>query len=351
MSAPMTPDREQEIRADLAAVPAPPWRWIGSRGAGGPQLVTDHSGREYLLRAAKPADHRGDELLDPETDAVVYGDLEFRDQREGETYSWMRSGNSLAVGRTEYDPDSIVGVANPIARWVEKSAQHTTDLLAEVERLRIDRDVCRDWADTLAYKVAPVEVLGRHGEEGKYPWGDALELLTPAAEVDALEARHAAVLSLHRKHSDSEHCFADDETWPCQTLIALGRTDAEPPSPTENAAELRADNDRLRARVAELEGDLDAGVNAAVRDALVGSAVREARAEVLTEAVALIQANPHPGDDPAAFYASLLQDQSCTIDSEAGCGLPRVAPEEHARRTESVAKLRALIGRQTGGAS
>ncbi|MFD3638278.1 hypothetical protein [Streptomyces griseus] len=132
----LTPEREAEIRADLAAVPAPPWRWIGLRGAGGPQLVTDHSGREYLLRAAKPSDHRDDELLDPETDAVVYGDLEFRDQREGETYSWMRSGNSLAVGRTEYDPDSIVGVANPIARWVEKSAQHVTDLLAEVDALR-----------------------------------------------------------------------------------------------------------------------------------------------------------------------------------------------------------------------
>lgn len=136
MSAPMTPERESEIRADLAAVPAPPWRWIGLRGGGGPQLVTDHSGRQYLLRAAKPTDHRGDELLDPETDAVVYGDLEFRDQRRGETYSLMRSGNSLAVGRTEYDPDAIIGVANPLARWFEKSAQHATELLAEVDALR-----------------------------------------------------------------------------------------------------------------------------------------------------------------------------------------------------------------------
>lgn len=142
--APMTPDHEQEIRADLAAVPAPPWRWIGLRGSGGPQLVTDHSGRQYLLRAAKPTDHRGDELLDPETDAVVYGDLEFRDQRRGETYSLMRSGNSLAVGRTEYDPDAIVGVANPLARWFEKSAQHATELLAEVDRLRAERTQLQD---------------------------------------------------------------------------------------------------------------------------------------------------------------------------------------------------------------
>lgn len=136
----LPPEREAEIRADLAAVPAPPWRWIGLRGGGGPELVTDHSGRQYLLRAAKPTDHRGDELLDPEMDTVVYGDLEFRDQREGEKWSSMRSGNDLAVGRTEYDPDAIVGVANPIARWVETSAQHTTDLLAEVDRLRAERD-------------------------------------------------------------------------------------------------------------------------------------------------------------------------------------------------------------------
>lgn len=138
--APMTPEREAEIRAELAAVPAPPWRWIGSRYAGGPELVTDHSGRQYLLRAAKPTDDRGDELLDPETDAVVYGDLEFRDQREGEKYSTMRSGNSLAAGRTEYDPDAIVGVANPVARWIETSAQHATALLAEVDRLRAELD-------------------------------------------------------------------------------------------------------------------------------------------------------------------------------------------------------------------
>ncbi|MDX3328847.1 hypothetical protein PV405_30005 [Streptomyces sp. ME02-6979-3A] len=181
--APMTPEREAEIRADLAAVPAPPWRWIGSRHAGGPELVTDHSGRQYLLRAAKPTDHRGDELLDPETDAVVYGDLEFRDQREGETYSWMRPGNSLAVGRTEYDPDAIVGVANPIARWFEKSAQHTTDLLAEVDRLRAE----------LAFRrrqFTPVEALA-------YDMDQALADLPPAerrgadAVLQVLRARAA----------------------------------------------------------------------------------------------------------------------------------------------------------------
>ncbi|MFF2964297.1 hypothetical protein ACFVT1_36645 [Streptomyces sp. NPDC057963] len=41
------------------------------------------------------------------------------------------------------------------------------------------------------------------------------------ARVAELEAQQAAVLALHRKHADSNHCFADDETWPCNTRAAL----------------------------------------------------------------------------------------------------------------------------------
>ncbi|MEV6102672.1 hypothetical protein [Nocardia sp. NPDC051981] len=41
------------------------------------------------------------------------------------------------------------------------------------------------------------------------------------ARVAELEAQQAAVLALHRKHADSDHCFADDETWPCNTRAAL----------------------------------------------------------------------------------------------------------------------------------
>jgi hypothetical protein len=132
---PLSPDRLTQIRTDLAAVPAPPWCWIGSRGAGGPELVTDHSGRQYLLRAVKPTDQHGEELLDPADDSPVYGDLAFRDRRGAEQYSTMRSGNRLAIGRTDYDPDSIVGVDNPVARWIERSPAHTQALLAEVDRL------------------------------------------------------------------------------------------------------------------------------------------------------------------------------------------------------------------------
>ncbi|MFD3741111.1 hypothetical protein [Streptomyces sp. NPDC058629] len=168
-------------------------------------MVTDHSGRQYLLRAAKPTDHRGDELLDPETDAVVYGDLEFRDQREGETYSWMRSGNSLAVGRTEYDPDAIVGVANPIARWVEKSAQHTTDLLAEVDRLRTElaqRNKDLEPYEALNPQQCPA---GQHADwlvDSEYthacPWCRIAELEAQAADSNGV----TSALTVIVKHGD-----------------------------------------------------------------------------------------------------------------------------------------------------
>ncbi|WP_327385005.1 hypothetical protein [Streptomyces sp. NBC_01207] len=79
------------------------------------------------------------------------------------------------------------------AHLLEAGAPEQQEYVAEVERLReavfvaeADRDAAATWADTLAYRVAPVEVLGKHGEEDRYPWGDALELITPAAEVEAL---------------------------------------------------------------------------------------------------------------------------------------------------------------------
>ncbi|MFG2670814.1 hypothetical protein [Streptomyces sp. NPDC048445] len=46
--------------------------------------------------------------------------------------------------------------------------------------------------------------------------------LTP--EANRLRAQVAAVLALHRKHTDSDHCFADDEQWPCQTRSLLDPT-------------------------------------------------------------------------------------------------------------------------------
>lgn len=158
-------DRLAEIQAALDAVPAPPWRWIGSRHAGGPQLVTDHSGRQYLLRAKKPTDQRGDELLDPVDDVVVYGDLEFRDQRSSERYATLRSGNELGLGRTCYDPDSIVGVDNPVARWMENSPQYVADLLREVLALQSELAAATDQLERLDNRLIRLRDENREYEK------------------------------------------------------------------------------------------------------------------------------------------------------------------------------------------
>jgi hypothetical protein len=46
----------------------------------------------------------------------------------------------VAVPRALYDPDTVRGINNPVARWLEHSAQYAKELLAEVERLTAERD-------------------------------------------------------------------------------------------------------------------------------------------------------------------------------------------------------------------
>ncbi|WP_369274477.1 hypothetical protein AB5J55_35160 [Streptomyces sp. R11] len=79
-----------------------------------------------------------------------------------------------------------------------------TALLAEARRLRDanaqldrmlgeaidDRDQMHEIADKLAYAVAPEEVIGEHSSMN-CPWTNALDLITPKAEVDKLRAEVA----------------------------------------------------------------------------------------------------------------------------------------------------------------
>jgi hypothetical protein len=98
-------------------------------------------------------------------------------------------------------------------------------LKAEVDRLRAalakeermhgetidDRDRFHDMADKLAYAVAPEEVIGEHSSMN-CPWENALDLITPMAEVDKLRAelaearangiRYAAELVTQAFHSE-----------------------------------------------------------------------------------------------------------------------------------------------------
>ena len=122
---PMTPEREQEIRAREQAATPGPWEECPSYG----------------------------------TDFYAY---------LGGSY--LRGVGSLTFGEGEDAEADLVFTLN--------ARQDVPALLAEVDRLR--------------------------------------------ARGAELEAQRAAVLALHRKHDDSDHCFIDDEAWPCQTRTALG---------------------------------------------------------------------------------------------------------------------------------
>jgi hypothetical protein len=75
------------------------------------------------------------------------------------------------------------------------------ELLAEVDRLQAalrneeattdrligERDDMEKLLDQFAYTIAPESVIGEHSS-GNDPWANALDLVTPAAEVDRLRA-------------------------------------------------------------------------------------------------------------------------------------------------------------------
>lgn len=113
-------------------------------------------------------------------------------------------------------PETRLNVAAVWAAHVESSANftpadsfkgtlvHLQWAVTEIERLRArydnldktldevltERDAHHDALGRFALAVAPEEAIGEHSS-GNNPWANAFELVTPAAEVDALRARVA----------------------------------------------------------------------------------------------------------------------------------------------------------------
>ena len=81
----------------------------------------------------------------------------------------------------------------------EGAKQMLADRLAKEERQHgdtiDDRDRFHDMADKLAYAVAPEEIIGEHSSMN-CPWENALDLITPMAEVDTLRQQIAAFTTL-----------------------------------------------------------------------------------------------------------------------------------------------------------
>lgn len=182
MAKPMTPERIAEIKADLAAVPAPPWRWIGTRTTG-PMLVTDHSGQHYLLRPAYPLDEHGDQATDDEG-RPLYADLYFRDEGKDDEFAILRRAAEMIVPRTDYDPETYRDIDNPMARWIKQSAEYVTGLLAEVKQLRSRAEDVRAIhpRETSAVTMKPVCGSCRDTYENPMPWP-----CPTIAELDGLD--------------------------------------------------------------------------------------------------------------------------------------------------------------------
>lgn len=96
-------------------------------------------------------------------------------------------------------------------------AEDPTRHMDEISRLRalLDEEitlrvVAERWADMLAYRIAPPEVIGHQSIPGATPWDDAFELVTPAAEVASLREQLAAAQSRIRD-LERESATADPE--------------------------------------------------------------------------------------------------------------------------------------------
>ena len=105
---------------------------------------------------------------------------------------WMTEGWKNGT-RNALDKLHVDAMAEEIRRLRAENDRLTTKLAAE-ERLHgdtiDDRDRFHDMADKLAYAIAPEEVIGEHSSMN-CPWDNALDLITPKAEVDKLRARVA----------------------------------------------------------------------------------------------------------------------------------------------------------------
>lgn len=115
---PMSPEYRAEIAASLAAIPAPPWHWIGDTYSG-PALATKHSGWRILMGFRR----LGTNGAQPTFPVGPQGMTRLTPARD------------LIVPRASYDARTFRGIDHPVARFIENSGAYVADLLAEVERL------------------------------------------------------------------------------------------------------------------------------------------------------------------------------------------------------------------------
>jgi hypothetical protein len=111
-----------------------------------------------------------------------------------------------------------------------------------------ERDALEDLLDRFAAAVAPVAVIGEHSS-GNDPWANALDMVTPAAEVERLRKELAAarteVVEEHRRADDRRTELLEERD---QALHDLAEAEAERDA-------LKAATDRVR-RMAQVWVDI-----------------------------------------------------------------------------------------------
>lgn len=120
---PMPDARCAEIAEALAAVPAPPWHWIGDTTSG-PILATRHSGWRTVMAFRRLG--------------MIGAQPTFPVPAEPHGYMLLTPARDLIVPRASYDPRTFRGIDNPVAKFIEHSAEYVAELLAENERLRAE---------------------------------------------------------------------------------------------------------------------------------------------------------------------------------------------------------------------
>ncbi|WP_327335870.1 hypothetical protein OG384_04350 [Streptomyces sp. NBC_01324] len=184
-------------------------------------------------------------------DEVTAGPWLVADDENGQPLVYVET---LRDGRTGARVLLVADGASEADMQFAASARNAVpDLLAEVDRLRTalsdasDQVAERD--DEIGSLSARLHHLDRnalpelrreveHHKDGKARWRGRAE--KAEARVAALESATGTARAMHRKHPDSEHCQADDMTWPCPTVTALGD------QPDADLAEGRAELDAMR---------------------------------------------------------------------------------------------------------
>lgn len=168
----MTPERHAEIEAALAAIPAPPWQWIGDCRRDGPVLATTHSGWVYVMGF----DRLGMQGAQP---SFPVGKMDGG--------GLITPAAELAVARDPDAPGPIRDIDNPVARWLRHSGQYAQELLAELGWL------AAELSDTQALLAKTVDnyetVLGLADGEPLTVWRAEVGPIPLATYLSADEAR------------------------------------------------------------------------------------------------------------------------------------------------------------------